>query len=235
MSPGDQSDLGEEGPDLVGLAAVEANAVLQDPASHDPLLELLERRRDLGGLQGEPLLAPSREEVGLQLVLDLVDRLVPVPLLRHQGGLDPALGEVRHGLVGLLGEQDLRLERLRRGLRLRQEVELEVDHLADGSLGGLETLGHALLGRGHRGAAPGEQAPRVVGGLALDHQQVDAAGLVPPTGHDHVERGHVQVLVRRVDAPLPTDQAQPDGAHRAVEREPGDHRRRGWPGPPRGP
>ena len=54
----------------------------------------------------------------------------------------------------------------------------------------VSSVGAARAGR--------EQLPGVVGRLALDHQDVDLAGVVSTPGHDHVERGLLDLLEGRV-------------------------------------
>ena len=72
-----------------------------------------------------------------------------------------------------------------------------------------------------------EQRPGVVGRLALDHQDVDHARLVPAAGDDDVERRLLGLLERGVHDPLAVDQGHADGADRTVERQTGEAGRDG--------
>src|SRR5439155_27138320 len=83
--------------------------------------------------------------------------------------------------------------------------------------------GHDLLGGG--GAALGEVLPRVLGGLALDHQDVHGAAVVDPPRYHDVERGQLELLIGRVDLPVAADERHPDGGHRAVEGKAGQGNR----------
>ena len=94
-------------------------------------------------------------------------------------------------------------------------------------LGGLEPLGHDLLGR-NRAAAFAHALPGALRRLSLDHQDVDLSLVVHPPCHHDVERREVELLVGRVDLPLAAHEPEPDRAHRAVERKPGQaHRQAG--------
>ena len=222
VGPGDQAHLGGELADLVGPAAVQADPLVQDPAAHHPALEVLERRGDLRRPLGVRLLTPGLEEVLLELVLHGVQPGLALQLRRDQRGSDPVAGELLHGPADVLVDEAGGLERPPGSSGLGQELLLEVEHLRERFLGRLQALGHDLLGG--LGGAVLDELPGLVRGLALDHQHVDAAGVVAPSRHHHVEGGQVELLVGRVDLPLPADQAHPDGADRALEREPRQHR-----------
>ena len=128
--------------------------------------------------------------------------------VRLDGGVDVVLvveeaGELGDRLGGLLGQ---------RGLRVAQRL--------DEGLGGLEALGHDLLGRG--GGATGDQLDRLLGGLGLDHHDRDVAVREDAAGHDHVEDGVLELGVGREADPLAVDQGDAGAADRAGERQAGE-------------
>src|SRR5919198_1085901 len=154
---------------------LEARASLRDPSSHHPLLELLPRGRDLCGAGGVGLLAPGLEQVGLDLILQRVEGGFALDLVGHDRTLEPGAGERVDRLEGLVRVEGAGRPRALGHPDGVHELELEVDHLVDRRAGGLEALGHDLLGRRGDVAAGLEERPRVVRRLALDHQDVDRA------------------------------------------------------------
>ena len=156
----------------------------------------------------------------LRLGLQRVELRLALGLVGHDGLAEAVLGERAHRVVHVVAEERLGLPRLLRDADGVHELLLELDHLGDRDLGGLEALGDRLLGRG--GGAVGEQRPRVVGRLALDHQDVDHARLVAAAGDDDVERRLLGLLERGVHDPLAVDQGHADGADRTVERQTGE-------------
>ena len=220
---GDESDLGGELADLLDLAAVETDAVLDHSPAHQGLLQLLERGGDLRRALGGGLLAPRLLQVGLELLLEGGQAVLPLVLAGNERFTHAVAGEGLDLAIGLRGIERLRLERLLLDLHPGEELELRVDRLPDRALGGLEALGNDLL-VGRRRAFL-DEAERRVGRLALDHQDVDRSRLVAaPRDHD-VERRVLELLVGRVDDPLAVDVAHADGADRAVERQAREHRR----------
>ena len=161
-------------------------------------------------LGGRVLLGLRLQRVELGLALGLVG---------HDRLGEPVLREARNDVVEVVPEEGARFPRLLGHSGGVDERLLEVDLLLDRTLGGLETLGDDLLGRG--GRAGREQLPGVVGRLALDHQDVDLAGVVSTPGHDHVERGLLDLLEGRVRDPLSVDQTHADRADRTVEGQAG--------------
>ena len=65
----------------------------------------------------------------------------------------------------------------------------------------------------------------MLGGLGLDHHDRDVAVGQRTAGHDHVERGAGQLVVRREGDPLAVDVRDAGRADRAGERQAGELRR----------
>ena len=70
VRPGQEADVRRERTDVLGVRAVEADALLDHARPHHLLLEGLPRRRELLAARRELVLAERRGEVGLGLVLD---------------------------------------------------------------------------------------------------------------------------------------------------------------------
>ena len=154
----------------------------------------------------------------------------------------PAIGQRLGELVGHRGgdrledvlavvDEDRELRRGRRGDtgldRRGGEDPLRLAQRGDERLSRLEALGHGLLVGSDRAGVlgVGQQLERLRGGLGLDHHDRDVAVVEHPAGHHHVERGLLELRVRRERDPLVLDQRNPDAADRAGERQ---ARRAGW-------
>ncbi len=222
MGLGDHADLGRQGTDLVGTAAVEPHAVLDDPAAHRLLHDGAER---LDGAGPVLVLLPDVEggqgrfeRLGFGgPALHLVGDRDDVADVRGRGFLDPGQQLIA---IGLDGDP-------RDGLRRRQaflQLELEVDELGDVLLGLLQAAGHGGLVAG--GRALGDEAQRVLGGAGLDHDEVDAAVLVAASDHHQIEHGIAEMLVRGHGDPLAVDEPHADSAERPLEGDRADGQRR---------
>ena len=160
---------------------------------------------------------PLGGEVFLELRLQRVQVRLALGLLRDDGVRQPPAGEGVHALPHLVRVELARLEVRRGDAGLLDEPALHLHDLGDVPLRHLQALGHDLLG-GRRATLLLDPLPRALGRLALDHQDVDAALVIDPSRHDHVERGEIQLLVGRVHLPLPADQPDPDRTDGPVER-----------------
>ena len=218
------ADLRRERPDLGGRAPVQADALVDHALAHDLLLDLLPGGAELAHAGGA-VVAELRGQVLLGLGLEGVELGLTLGLVRHDGLAQAVLGEGGDDLVDVVAEQRVGLPGLLGDADGVHELLLEVEDLADRGLGGLEPEGHVLLRGG--GRPGGQQLPRVVGGLALDHQDVDLPAVVAAAGDHDVERGLLDLLERGVDDPLPVDQAHAHGGDGAVERKAGEARGHG--------
>ncbi len=212
VHPRQHLDLGAQRTDVAQPAAVDADLVAQHPLPHDRL----GHRPQRGGQFLLPFLElrVALEQLVEDLVLDLVQPLLALLFARDTQRLgQPVRAHLLHGRqrIGLvLGEggvfgHDTAFGDL--GLRLAQ--------LAQERFGGLQALGHDLLG-GPLGTG-GDQRPGVVGGLGLDHHDRDVAVLGDPAGHHHVENGPFQFAIAGERHPLPVDERHPHPGHRAGE------------------
>ena len=225
-------DFRGDRPQLRRGAPVDARAFADDPAPHDRLLERAERLLHLTGASGKGaggvVGADERRE---QTRLDLVELRVALRLV----GDDHRFGRVAayrgaHGLegVGLVVDPGLVLDRGDRaplGLELLHELELEVDGGVDPLLRGFEAFRDDVFGDLRRTAFV--ELPRGFGAAGLDHHDRDVAVVEAATGDDHLEGRRVTFFVRGVGDPLAVDLGDAHGADRTVERDAGDHQRRG--------
>ena len=206
-------DLGRQLADVLEAAAVDADLVRHDAAAHDGLGQAAEGGADLllATLEalGERLLHLRLGGVGGGLALLLAGDA-------HRGG-EVGLAGLGHGgeHVVLVVEEDGEVERLLR--RLRLQLELGLADRGDGGLGGLEALGHDVLGR-HLAAA-GDDLDGLAGGLGLDHHDRDVAVVEQTAGDDHVEGRALELLGGREGDPLAGDAGDAGGADRAGERQ----------------
>ena len=209
-------DLGPDVADLVGLAAVEPAALVEDHLAHHAALGRLERLLDVGdrvavvGRRGADVvavlgLARDREERVDEAVADLPDAAV-------EAGLVVVLPEVVVDL-GLDHAVDLLDERLVGGDRLVLErlggpVALVAggDHLGDPGDDLLDRVERELEGRHH--VVLGDLVH-----LALDHR--DRVGLA---GDDEVDVGLGPLRHGREQDEVAVDAADADVGRRAVER-----------------
>lgn len=97
MDPGQEADLGGEGPHVVDAAAIHPLAVIQQPAAHDIFLQLIEAFLELACLLGIHVV-----EFFVHRRVDRAEPFVPDPLVVGvQGGADILDGEILDRLVHL--------------------------------------------------------------------------------------------------------------------------------------
>jgi hypothetical protein len=146
---GSTSTSADSGPDVGEATAVDADLVAQDPLADQLLGHRAERGADLLLAAGELL---GELAVG-EFVLDRVECGPRAPACRRSSAPAPPSSEAaldRGVGVVLVVQEDRELDGL---LGRHGELGLRLAQLPDERLGGLEALGHDLLGRG-RGACP---------------------------------------------------------------------------------
>ncbi len=225
VGPLDDSHLGRQRPDVVGPAAVEAHALVEDAVPHHLLEDRLEGTGGL--LVGLEILLGNRhlgqgglEGGGLRLLaLGLVGGA------NHVG--QPGTGDLGHPVLDLLGVVEGAGPLGRSGVHLGGQIGDEVDDGRDVLLGLLQPGGDCrLVGRR---IAVGDQAQAVGSGAGLDHHDVDLALLVATSGDHDLEDRLVEFLFRREGDPLPLLEGQAHAADRPVEGYRGHGQRRRGP------
>src|SRR4051794_36728235 len=201
------ADLDRDRADLLRLPAVGADLPHRDAVADDLLLELVEHGLGVGlvlrvGVRGgiARVLLEDRRLDGLRRVLALelvVDRGRLVELLPVR------VLDLLEQVLAHLGRRDLELVLA----RLLAQVVLERAQLLDRRVRDVERVEDLRLGDLAR--------------AGLDHED----GLVR-AGHDQVELGALEGLLRRVDDEVALDLPDPDRAHGLRERDVGDHQRR---------
>ena len=134
----------------------------------------------------------------LRLGLERVELGLALGLVGHDRLGEPVLREARDDVVEVVAEERTRLPR---PARLTPAASMNACWKSIcSSIARLAASrpSATISSVGARRAAGREQLPGVVGRLALDHQDVDLAGVVAAAGHDHVERGLLDLLERRV-------------------------------------
>ncbi len=230
MRGGDEPDVGGQGADVGGGAAVDPDAFLDDPGPHHLLLQGPEGLLDLSGPVGERGVVGAGQ-LGRDRGFDLVEAGVARRLVgdRHRfGGLgahrvgdgvedvvvvvEPRLvGDLIDGAAGLLDLVD--------------QLELEVDGRVDPLLAPLEAVGDDVLG--DLWGAVLVELPGGVGATGFDHHDRDVAVVEAAAGNNHFEGGLVALLVGGVRDPFAIDMGDAHRADRAVERDTRHHERGG--------
>ena len=202
-------DLGPDVADLVGLATVEAAALVEDHLAHHAGLGGLERLLDLADAEATLDLSDGvvalAEELRDQVVADLLDAAIEgfLGVLRAQVRVDVVLDVAVDGLDERVVRGDRAVLQRGRGAVLLVALPDELGDTGDDGLDGLE----AELQRGDHVVL----ADLIH--LALDHR--DRVGLA---GHDQVDIGRGPLLRRREEDELTVDAADADVRGRAVER-----------------
>ena len=156
----------------------------------------------------------------------LVDGRVALGLEADLAGLGQTIASDRGNpvehLVAVV-EDRVPLQRLA-GTGLLDQLALEVDRLADPRLGGLDAVGHGLLGDlGRTGLVGG---PGLLAAAAFHHHDGDLAAGGLAAGDDHVEGGLVTLGEGGIRPPGALGrEREPDGTDRAVERDARKHER----------
>ena len=221
----DQVHLGRERPDVGRAAAVDADALLDDPLAHDLLRERADCRFDLTLALGE-----LRRQLGDERGRRLVESRVALGLARDGVRLRDQVGsDCADPLEDVVAVVDEKLEWDRLFLAdLRDELELELDRLADPRLGCLQTLGDDFLGD-LRGTGLVE-LPSLLGATGLDHHDGDVGIRVlgkGTAGDDELECRLVALLVRAVGDPRAVlAVSDTDGADGTLERDARQHESR---------
>src|SRR5207248_7896020 len=125
VCPGHEPHLGGQRTDLVGLAAVEPDALLDHALAHDFLLDLLERRTDRALHLGPLLLAVALLQRLLEVLLQRVERGIALRPVGDERGREPVPRELVDVVPDVLRVQRRRLERPLLDAQLAQEVVLE--------------------------------------------------------------------------------------------------------------
>src|SRR6266542_2734247 len=226
VRPWQDADLGRERPDVARPAPVDALGLLDDPLAHQLLVEAAEGGRDLALAAGVGLAELAAGRLG-GLRLEGVEALLPLGLVGDGDRLAHGrLGDAPDDpgdVLGVVLEQG-KLAGLRAGLT--HQLELELAGGGDVRLGELQGQAEGLLGRLGR-AALLHQPHGVLGGLGLDHQDVDPAALVLAAGHHHVEGALLHLGVGRVDDPVGAAAAEAYRADRPAEGDAGELHRGG--------
>ena len=201
VRPVQDPDFGDDRPDRLGVAAVDARPGIQDLAADDIALHVVEG----AGCQG-------------QFGCVFADRGDSPCAHRVDGGVALLLDGDLVGLAQFAGERrQLGLDRFQGRRRLRQVPGLlgahfrEIDDRVDHRL-------HALMAEGD-GAQHDVFAQLL--GFRLDHQHAFLGA-----GDDQVQSAVAHLLHQRVQDVLAVDVGHPGGAHRAEERHAGDGQRR---------
>ena len=215
----DDLDLCGELADVRQAAAVDAHLITQDALANDLLGHRAQRLGDLtvAALEGLALAGQLLGDLGLELVVGGLALLLVRDLVDVGQAL---LGSGLHGLQNVvlvvLEDRDLH------GLLARTlgQVGLGLAQDLDERLGGLQALGHDLLG-GSGLALVLDEVPGVVGGLCLDHHDGDVVA-DHPAGHDHVEHCGLQLGVLGEGDPLGLALAVVDQRHTHTADRPGE-------------
>ena len=199
---GNHVDLCVERTDIGKSTSIDAHAVGEDASTDDLLRDGLVRGRELESRDGLQLAGlDGREQFALDPVLELVVGGLTLDLVGDLVDADKrVVCAVRDEIVGLAAvRQEDRVVRdfFRRcvGQRL-----LGSDELAQERLGGLEALGHDLLGGG--GGPAGDKLDGLLGGFGLDHHDRDVAIGEDASGDDEVEDGLFELGDGRERDPL---------------------------------
>ena len=225
------ADFGGHGTEIGDATAIHADALVDDPATHELLAQRTDRFLDHAVLAGElARLFLRAAQLGDDLGRDGVGRGVALGLGRD----DDDRGElVAAGLLD--GGEDLRRVVEDRGpLHLLDraggrddrgdELTLQRDRFLDPHLAGLEAVGEDFLG--DLLGAVVVVVERVLGATGFDHHHGDVAVVELTPGDDEFERAGFGLFVRGVGDPLAVDRVgHADGADRALEGDTRDHQR----------